>query len=105
MCGCARGARPERNVYALYARTPEWKYVLYLQRLDDETNDLYRIKHDFAPPLVRRRGDEDLFHLANDPYELDDLSERPEHRRTLEELRAGTRTWWRSTGGGPLRLP
>ena len=97
--------RPERNVYALYARTPEWKYVLYLQRLTDETNDLYRIKHDFAPPLVRRRGDEDLFHLANDPYELDDLSERPEHRRTLEELRAGTRTWWRSTGGGPLRLP
>lgn len=85
---------PRGEAYALTARTRDWKYVRYLKPLDAQSCALYRIKHEYAPPVVREAGDEDLYDLRADPYELDDLAERPEHAARLTELRAGTTAWW-----------
>jgi len=97
--------RPEHNVYALYARTPRWKYVLYLRRITEDTGDPYKIFAELAAPLVRERGDEDLYDLSTDPYEHHDLAGLPEHASRIEGLRAEVLEWWRTTGGRPLELP
>ncbi len=99
------GPRPEVNVFALWARTREWKYVLYLQRLNERTSEMFRIKSVLASNLERAPGDEDLYHLPSDPYEQTNLSGEPDREGVLRELREGVLEWWRSTGGGDLKLP
>jgi len=94
--------RPADSIYALYARTPRWKFVLYLRRTDPES---VLFEHAFAPFPARARGERDLFDLAQDPYELTDLSGLPEHARLMDELLQGCLAWWSSTGGGELDLP
>jgi arylsulfatase A-like enzyme len=96
---------PAANVLALYARTSEWKYVLYFRRLNERTDEMFRVKSVLAPNLERAPGDEDLYRLADDPYEQEDLAERPEHAATLRDLRARALAWWEESGGGPLALP
>jgi len=98
------GTSPAENFYAVYARTEHWKYIAYAERLTARKNAAYRIQSDFAPPLLRARGDEDLFDLDLDPHELDDLA-GPEHRERMDALRNGMIRWWLSTGGGELSLP
>ncbi len=45
-----------------------------------------------------RRPPEELYDLANDPFEVDNLAGHPDHRHTLHELRAKTEAWQRDTG-------
>jgi hypothetical protein len=54
---------------------------------------------------TRDRGDEDLFDLQADPYEQHDLSDSPEHRQRMNQMRAEALAWWKETGGTPLDLP
>ena len=96
-------ARAERDVYGLWARTPRWKYVLYLRDVTEEQDDLFHIQANHTPYPERRRGDEDLFDLAIDPHELVDVAER--EPAVVEQLRADVVRWWRETGGGDLDLP
>jgi uncharacterized sulfatase len=94
--------RAEDGVYALYARTERWKFVLYLRRVDPEHYVLY---HEFAPFPARARGDRDLFDLELDPYERNDLSGDAGHAALMQELQQGCLAWWRETGGAELELP
>ena len=93
--------RPEDGVYALYARTARWKFVLYLRRVDPDNYHLY---HEFAPFPARERGERDLFDLEQDPYERHDLASDPAHAELLDELQEGCLAWWRESGGEELEL-
>ncbi len=53
-------------------RTTDWKYIGYVGR-----NPVY----------------EQLFQLAEDPHELNDLARSPAHRSRLDTLRERWRTW------------
>ena len=96
---------PAANVLALYARTKEWKYVLYFRRLNERTDEMFRVKSVLAPSLERAPGDEDLFQLVEDPYEQRDLSHEPAHAEILRALRERALAWWEETGGVPLQPP
>lgn len=92
------------SAYAYYARTRDRKYIVYTERLGVQKNAAYRIQSDYAPPVLRDRGSEDLFDLSADPHELDNLA-GPDQRAEMDALRNGLESWWRQTGGGELRLP
>jgi uncharacterized sulfatase len=94
---------PEKDVYALYARTERWKYVLYLKDVEDP--EVYHLQTSFAEFPARTRGDRDLYDLDADPHERHDLSAEAQHAALMDELRAGALEWWTSSGGGPLELP
>ena len=76
---------------------PDVRRVLKNWLRDDEAAALEWIE--------RNRGDEDLFDVLADPYELEDLSDRPELGAEKERLREDVLAWWRATGGGELALP
>lgn len=95
--------RPEEDAYALYASTPEWKYIVYLQDVDGDEDKLTTGL--LAAPFRRSRGDEDLFHLPDDPYELTNLAADEAHAERIEALRGELLAWWQESGGGPLDLP
>lgn len=98
--------RPERDVYALYARNDRWKYIYYLQDVRQERNQEYfRIQSIATDFPTRKRGDEDFFDLQSDPYEEHDLSDALEHRQQMDQMRARLMAWWKETGGQPLDLP
>ncbi|QBK30186.1 sulfatase family protein [Roseitalea porphyridii] len=44
-----------------------------------------------------RRPPEELYDLVDDPFEVNNLADVPEHQRTLHELRARTEAWQRET--------
>ncbi len=96
---------PERDVYALYVRTERWKYVLYTQDVAADDDAYIWMVHHFAEGIGRARGDEDLYDLAADPYELTDLAGQPGHAKRLAKFRKQVLAWWRETGGKPLALP
>ncbi len=98
-------ARAERDAYALWARTKRWKYVLYLRDVRQANDRLFHIQAELCPYPERARGDEDLFDLESDPYELVDLAERSEHREIKQALRDEIFEWWRATGGKTLAQP
>jgi arylsulfatase A-like enzyme len=92
-----------QDVYALYARTKRWKYVLYLREPRPDAH--FGIHHVLAPFPARAAGDEDLFDLRRDPYELHDLADDAAQAERLAVLRRRVLAWWRETGGGTLPLP
>ncbi len=75
---------PEQAAYALYARDERWKYVLFLRTIG---------------PV--RAGQEALYDLAEDPFELRDLAAAG-HAQRLATWRAAALAWWRASGGGEL---
>jgi len=95
--------RPEEDAYGLFVSTPEWKYIVYLQDVDGDVQNL--TTGVIAPPFRRGRGDEDLFHLSDDPYELTNLAADEAQAGRIEAFRAELLEWWRTSGGGPLELP
>jgi len=95
--------RPERDVYALYARTKKWKYILYVQDVRAERNGNYFRIQSIACDFPRRdRGDEDLFDLESDPYEQKNLAADPQHKERLAQMKADVLRWWKETGGKPI---
>ncbi len=98
-------ARAERDAFALWARTKRWKYVLYLRDVRRSDDRLLHLQAELCEYPERGRGDEDLFDLEKDPYELTDLSDLPEHRALMDDLRAEILAWWKATGGKELELP
>ena len=93
--------RPEKDAYALYARDARWKYVLYLQPVDETIWSTMIVTP--QRDMNRLEGEEDLYDLETDPMELRDLSLDPAHRPRMDRMRAGALAWWRATGGGELR--
>ena len=97
------GQFPERDVYALYKRTGKWKYVFYTGDLQKNVAGLpFNIKHILTDAPLRRRGDQNLYNLEADPYELNDLSQEPEHQAKLKDFRDDVFQWWEETGGAPI---
>ena len=95
---------PERDVYALYARTERWKYIRYTQNVDPGNQKyIWMVTHLCQMPR-QRAGDEQLFDLKADPYEMHNLAERPEHREQLAALRKQALDWWQASGGRPLKV-
>jgi arylsulfatase A-like enzyme len=102
----------ERDAYALWARTEHWKYVLTLRDIrkeprlesgeDDERDDIKAI---LVPYPERARGDEELYDLERDPYELENLAAAPEQAQLCARFRGEILAWWKATGGGPLDVP
>jgi len=98
--------RPERDIYALYVRTPKWKYIYFLQDVVQQRNGNYfRIQSISTDYPTRKAGDEDLYAIDKDPYEEHNLAESAEHRELMDDLRQQALEWWRETGGGELNLP
>ena len=97
-----------RDAYALWARTERWKYVLSLkdvdasQRVEGERED---VKVLLANDFVRKRGEEELYDLEADPYELKNLAADPAQAEVKTRLRRETLDWWSATGGGALDVP
>ena len=98
-------ADPARDAYALWARTSRLKYILYLDDVTRSRDSKFKIQYNSAPYPARRRGDEDLFDLDQDPYELNDLSDDPALAAEMADLKRRALEWWRETGGGELSLP
>ncbi len=98
--------RPERDIYALYARTNKWKYIYYLQDVRKKRNgDYFRIQSILTDYPTRDAGDEDLYDLENDPHELNDLAGKTEHASRLADFKRQALDWWKSTGGRPFDVP
>jgi uncharacterized sulfatase len=101
--------RPERDVYALYARTEKWKYIYFVQDVVQKRNgDYFRVQSIETDYPARKAGDEDLYDLVDDPYEQKDLAGDPAQKERLAELKDRVLTWWRTTGGrvvGTRRVP
>ena len=90
------GQPPEQRIYALYLRTAQWRYIYYVRAVegDDERDNervdpSFRLYHILAEPPLRDQGDQDLYDLDADPYELNDLAAHPEHRERLDWLPQG----------------
>jgi uncharacterized sulfatase len=102
---------PARDAYGLWARTERWKFILSLRDLaaqadaGSDEGEREDIKVSLAPDFARRRGELELYDLANDPRERVNLADAPEHAELLARLRSETLSWWRATGGGALDLP
>ena len=94
--------KAEQDLYALYVRTERWKYILYVKKVTRENMEITSV---LAPFPDREWGDEDLFDLDADPYELTDLSALEELQELREGLREDVLRWWKRTGGTDLRLP
>jgi hypothetical protein len=98
-------SRAERDVYGLWVRTPRWKYIFYLHDVRERSDEMFKIQYTLCAYPERDRGDEDLFDLGADPYELTNLAALPEHTALKERLREEVLAWWHATGGGELDLP
>jgi arylsulfatase A-like enzyme len=98
-------SRAERDAYGLWVRTPRWKYILYLRDVREHADDIFKIQYTLCPYPERDRGDEDLFDLDSDPYELKNLAGLAEHTALKQRLREEVLAWWRASGGGELDLP
>jgi uncharacterized sulfatase len=97
------GKYPERDVYALYERTEKWKYVYYTRDVHGEVAQRpWKLHHILAEAPLRNRGDENLYDLVNDPYELNDLSSDPQYAGRMNTSRAEVFGWWKNTGGSPI---
>ena len=94
-----------RDALALWARSEHWKYVTYLKDVREADDELLKIQANLARYPEHARGDEELYDLRSDPYELENLAAEPEHAETKSRLRAETLAWWTATGGGALQLP
>jgi arylsulfatase A-like enzyme len=97
------GRHPERDVYALYVRTEKWKYVYYTRDVQGNVaGKPFKLHHILAEAPLRRRGDENLFNLEEDPYELRDLSGEAGHQKQLRGLKREVFDWWDKSGGKPI---
>jgi uncharacterized sulfatase len=102
---------PARDAYALWARTPRWKFILALKDLraradaGSEESEREDIKVSLAPDFVRHRGEVELYDVAADPDERTNLAARSEHAELVARLKRETLDWWRATGGGDLDVP
>ena len=47
--------------------------------------------------LSSTRGKEELYDLKNDPWELNNLADDPDHSKTLQEMRKNLNRWIRDT--------
>lgn len=95
--------RPERDAYALYVRDRRWKYILYLQDVEQRRNQKYfRIQSIATEYPTRSKGDEDLYDLESDAHELTDLAADDQHQERMAGMRAAALAWWKETGGKPL---
>ena len=97
------GEFPERDAYALYARSGKWKYVYYTRDVQgDVASRPFKLHHILAEAPHRDRGDQNLYNLEEDPHELKDLSQDPEHQALLKKFKQDVFTWWKDTGGSPI---
>ena len=94
----------ERDVYALYARTDRWKYVLYTQVLNKENQRYIAMGLSLTGPFIRDQGEQELFDLHADPYEQNNLASDADHKERTAEFRGKVLDWWKRTGGGPLKI-
>ncbi|WP_442506771.1 DUF2961 domain-containing protein [Novipirellula sp. SH528] len=94
----------ERDVYALYVRTSQWKYILYTQDIGKQNEAYIRMVHELSDTFTRHQGEENLYDLNVDPYEQNDLASDPGQAKRLAEFRKQVLDWWKRTGGGPLKV-
>ena len=92
--------RPERDIYAIYARDKRWKYIFYLQNVKASRNGSYfRIQSIVTEYPTRKKGDQDLYDLDADPYELKNLAADPGQAERMKKMQALAFRWWKDTGG------
>ena len=95
---------PQRDVYAVYARTDRWKYVFYTQALTKANDRYIWMVHQLCDAFRRHKGEENLFDLDADPYEQNNLANHPDQKKRLAEFRSQVLDWWTRTGGGKLEV-
>ena len=112
--GAASGTykNPEKDVYALYVRTDKWKYIVHTKDLLPTTSGKekgrldvrpYKIQHIATNHLANaHKGDEKLYDLSKDPYELNNLANDAKFKKVMSTFKSDVLQWWESTGGKPL---
>lgn len=95
---------PARDVYALYARTSQWKYILYTQDIGRQKARYIWMVHELCDTLDRSQGEQNLYDLNVDPYEQDDLASEPAQAARVAAMRRQVLAWWKRTGGGGLEV-
>ncbi len=99
------GREPESDVYALYVRTEKWKYVYYTRDVQGNVaGKPFKLHHILAEAPLRHRGDENLFNLNEDPYELRDLSGEAGRQKLLGGFKREVLDWWKKTGGSAITV-
>lgn len=94
-----RSARDRRFRYIrnYLPHLPAFQYDPYAMRISCWSN-LWQLHKDGKLNEVQRRifepkPKEELYDITKDPYELENLAGRPEHRATLERMRGAVRQW------------
>ena len=101
--GTNNGREPASDVYALYVRTEKWKYVYYTRDIQGAVAGRpFKLHHILAEAPLRRKGDENLFNLDEDPYELRDLSGEAGRQDQLRGFKREVFDWWKRTGGSAI---
>ncbi|NQZ58495.1 MAG: sulfatase-like hydrolase/transferase [Lentisphaeraceae bacterium] len=90
---------PERDIFALHARSKRWKYILFTQDVNRATKSYQHIFNWQVKPLQAKQGEERLYDLESDPYEQNNLAKDPRHQKKLKRLRSEALNWWKTTGG------
>jgi uncharacterized sulfatase len=97
---------PSRDVIALYARDGRWKYVRWLQDIEESANEgRLRIVHEAADFPTRHAGDEELFDLRADPAERSNLAGVPEQAERVARMREAVQEWWAKACAGAQPAP
>ncbi len=90
-------------------RTKDFHYLLNCRpRANPHQWTVHEIPHDFVPTgtgfhdawpaFDRKRGEEELYHVAMDPLENFDVSQRPEYQRIKNELKDRLLQWMTERG-------
>ena len=94
----------ERDLLALYARTDQWKYVLYAQDINKGNERYTWMVKKLWDSFTRKQGDQDLYDLNADPYEEKNLANQKGQEERITDFRKQVLNWWKRTGGGPLEV-
>ncbi len=86
----------QEDAYAIAVTdSSRFKYVAWLRDISEADNNINRIVSLLAPYPERTFRTEELYDLKNDPLELTNLAQNPQHESTQARLRQKAREWWR----------
>lgn len=92
--GVAHSQNWHREAYATAIRSRRWKSIGYTKNIRPEENQTLRIRHVLTDFPIRSKFDQELYQLALDPLEEENLVFRPEYSDEREFFGRILRQWW-----------
>lgn len=82
-----------RDAMAIVVRENSHKYIRWMRDIDESNNEVLGIHHVLAKFPTRRAGDEELYDLSVDPFELANRIDEPALDETRQRLADHARSW------------